>query len=345
MKCPKCHKEVEKGSLYCPYCLAEIPWVREFSTVETLMKKEQQNRPSEKKQKTEIIKYFKHPKRRKLKFSRKQLLCLLLCAATLLGFFCYRQLNTFSALYSRAKKQYAQQNYEEAQRIAENALDKNPKNEAANLLLAKSMEKSGDKRSALLVLRPFIQNKTAGTGYYYADVDTPEKNWRMIFLNTSDKPYYLKNGQYTHGWCSEFSEEQTLWLERDALVTDRDIIVFSHQPLHNEGIFGTEGMPDAVKPYDDLRGGPRVYYDVKKCRNVKMLVAGHVHFDNMLYDDRILSVTSLCSLVQEWSPNCPERVCGTPSETAFDVFSIKGDKVQITRFGAGNDRVGVLLRT
>ena len=54
MKCPKCHKEVEKGSLYCPYCLAEIPWVREFSTVETLMKKEQQNRPSEKKQKTKI---------------------------------------------------------------------------------------------------------------------------------------------------------------------------------------------------------------------------------------------------------------------------------------------------
>ena len=28
------------------------------------------------------------------------------------------------------------------------------------------MEKSGDKRSALLVLRPFIQNKTAGTGIY-----------------------------------------------------------------------------------------------------------------------------------------------------------------------------------
>ena len=41
MKCPKCHKEVEKGSLYCPYCLSEIPWVREFDTVETLMKKKQ----------------------------------------------------------------------------------------------------------------------------------------------------------------------------------------------------------------------------------------------------------------------------------------------------------------
>lgn len=191
MKCPKCHKEVEKGSLYCPYCLAEIPWVREFSTVETLMKKEQQNRPSEKKQKTKIIKYFKHPKRRKLKFSRKQLLCLLLCAATLLGFFCYRQLNTFSALYSKAKKQYAQQNYEEAQRIAEYALDKNPKNEAANLLLAKSMEKSGDKQSALLVLRPFIQNKTAGTGIYkeYVKLLTQEgkTNEVRLILKSADR--------------------------------------------------------------------------------------------------------------------------------------------------------------
>ena len=45
MKCPKCHKEVEKGSLYCPHCLAEIPWVREFDSVETQMKKQQQRKP------------------------------------------------------------------------------------------------------------------------------------------------------------------------------------------------------------------------------------------------------------------------------------------------------------
>lgn len=82
MKCPKCHKEVEKGSLYCPYCLAEIPWVREFSTVETLMKKEQQNRPSEKKQKTKIIKYFKHPKRRKLKLQKTASMSASVCGDT-----------------------------------------------------------------------------------------------------------------------------------------------------------------------------------------------------------------------------------------------------------------------
>ena len=39
MKCPSCHKEVEKGSLYCPHCLSEIPWVREFDSVETQLKK------------------------------------------------------------------------------------------------------------------------------------------------------------------------------------------------------------------------------------------------------------------------------------------------------------------
>ena len=48
MKCPKCHKEVEKGSLYCPYGLAEIAAASEFSPVETMMNNEQLHRPSEK---------------------------------------------------------------------------------------------------------------------------------------------------------------------------------------------------------------------------------------------------------------------------------------------------------
>ena len=65
MKCPKCHKEVEKGSLYCPYCLSEIPWVKEFDSVETLMKKEEQSRPSSQEHKFKIQKYWirKKPKK------------------------------------------------------------------------------------------------------------------------------------------------------------------------------------------------------------------------------------------------------------------------------------------
>ena len=180
--------------------------------------------------------------------------------------------------------------------------------------------------------------------YYYIDIDTEEGGWRMIFLNTADKPYYMKDGKYTLGWCPEISVEQTEWFENDALVTERNIIIFSHQPLHNAGIYGTENPPEGIKPFDDLRGGPRIYYRAKQCQNVKMLIAGHVHFDNMLYDDGILSVTSLCSLAQEWVPTCPKREYGTPTETAFDVFSIKGNVVYITRFGAGDDRKGMLHR-
>ena len=75
MKCPKCHREVEKGSLYCPHCLAEIPWVREFDSVETLLKKEQQRGPQKKekigKKRKQWKKKLKKKMKKKLSFSRK----------------------------------------------------------------------------------------------------------------------------------------------------------------------------------------------------------------------------------------------------------------------------------
>ena len=82
MKCPKCHREVEKGSLYCPHCLAEIPWVREFDSVETLLKKEQQRGPQKKekigKKRKQWKKKLKKKMKKKLSFSRKQIFLLLL---------------------------------------------------------------------------------------------------------------------------------------------------------------------------------------------------------------------------------------------------------------------------
>lgn len=53
------------------------------------------------------------------------------------------------------------------------------------------MEKSGDKRSALLVLRPFIQNKIAGTGIYkeYVKLLTQEgkTNEVRLILKSADR--------------------------------------------------------------------------------------------------------------------------------------------------------------
>ena len=186
--------------------------------------------------------------------------------------------------------------------------------------------------------------------YYYTDFD--DLGYRFVFLNTSDKPYYLnEKGQYAVGWRLEISDKQAIWFEKEALDTDKKIIVFSHSPLSNKGVYGSEGGPipgydyvPYIKPYDDTYNAPRVYHAAKSCKNVVALIAGHVHYDNLFYDDDVLSITSLASLAQEWDELCPKREFGTITETAFDVISVKGTVMKLTRFGAGNDRIGRLIR-
>ncbi|MBP3361154.1 MAG: metallophosphoesterase [Clostridia bacterium] len=178
--------------------------------------------------------------------------------------------------------------------------------------------------------------------YYYIDLE--EQNFRFVFLDVSDGRYNQdKNGQY-QGWMYEISNKQAAWFETEALNTDRKIIVFCHGPVSNKGIYGTENYPQGIKPYDDLINGPRVHYAMVNNKNVVCHIAGHVHYDNLLYDDGILTVTTQSSLAWAWCPACPERKCKAITETAFDVFSIKDNVVKITRFGAGEDRVGCLQR-
>ncbi len=181
--------------------------------------------------------------------------------------------------------------------------------------------------------------------YYYTDIDTGDGGYRMVFLDCNDKPFLTDaNGQYPFGWRLEISDEQAQWFEDDALNTDRGIFVFSHSPLSNEGIWGTEGKPDGIKPYDDLRGGPRLTFHVRSCKRVLALFSGHVHYDNIHYHEDLPQITTLCAMLQQWAPGCPERTAGTITETAFDVVSVKGDTMYLTRFGAGADRRVDLLR-
>ncbi len=181
--------------------------------------------------------------------------------------------------------------------------------------------------------------------YYYTDMDTADGGYRLVFLDCTDKPYLTdKNGQYPYGWRLEISDEQAEWFEQDALNTDRRILVFSHSPLSNAGIFGTANMTDRIKPYDDLLGGPRLSYHVRNCKRVLALISGHVHYDNIYYDRDLPQITTLCALPQKWAPGCPDRELGTVTETAFDVISVKGDTMMLTRFGAGVDRYVDLIR-
>ena len=174
--------------------------------------------------------------------------------------------------------------------------------------------------------------------YFYIDFEN--QGYRFIFLNTSDHPFVLdENGQYEDCEILQVSNKQAEWFENEALDTDLRIIVFCHAPIYHDNLqFGSH-------PYNALWNGGRIYHALKNKKNAIMTVHGDVHYDNLLYDpENFLTVTTLCSLTQKWHPTCPDRELGTITETAFDVFSIKGNIVYITRFGAGQDRIGQILR-
>ena len=204
MKCPKCHREVEKGSLYCPHCLAEIPWVREFDSVETLLKKEQQRNTQKIKKDAQNRKkqWKKRLKKRsgKKPFGKKQIFLLTVIVFFLLCAVFYREFHTFSHLYSYAEKQYKLGNYEIAAQIADEALDQKPDSEAANILMARIMEAQGDVKSAILILRPMIKNQTAGIAVYQEIVQLLALNGQM-----SEIKLLLRNSsQEIRDACSEY---------------------------------------------------------------------------------------------------------------------------------------------
>lgn len=177
--------------------------------------------------------------------------------------------------------------------------------------------------------------------YYYIDVDP---GYRFIFMDTSDQPYQIKpDGTSDQYWYTEISDKQCDWFENEAIKTDRRMIVFTHAPLHNAGVFGSENPPIATKMYDDTKNAPRIFHAVMHNDKIVAQIAGHVHFDNIVYTGNFPTITTLCSLTQEWAPSCPRRDLGTYTETAFDVYSIKDDVIYMTRFGAGEDRRAMIF--
>lgn len=155
MKCPNCGAEVERGSLYCPHCLAEVPWVREFDTVETRMhrqKMEKAAEPAEKIQKRwknrkQQFKRFLHRRKKEVSVFLLILVMLITAIAVFLGS------RTFPILYIRAEKAYQKEDYEKALDLTDKALEKHPSDEKANLLLASILEKQENISASILVLQ------------------------------------------------------------------------------------------------------------------------------------------------------------------------------------------------
>ena len=163
MKCPNCGREVEKGNLFCTHCLAEIPWVQEYNTVETLMEKKKMEEPEDlpKKPKTrleEAIGYFKMHLTRE-RFSLRIVGGLVLCVLIFIFVVRVLYVNSFdeNMLYEIAKEAYIDGEYEKALEYANRSLEKNNLFIDAELLSARVLEAQGDRESAVMVMEPVIK--------------------------------------------------------------------------------------------------------------------------------------------------------------------------------------------
>lgn len=165
MKCPKCGAEVAKGSLFCHKCLAEVPWVKEYRTVETLFQQHNAARKSEEiadeeEEKTTGIGFLDSLRSWILILGKKKSIFLVVVlltamAAAGIGIHHYR---SFSHQYTLAIRDYSQGRYRSSDRHLERALRKCPNDLYANLQVAKNLEAQGDAKSAEMVLKTLLKS-------------------------------------------------------------------------------------------------------------------------------------------------------------------------------------------
>lgn len=183
-----------------------------------------------------------------------------------------------------------------------------------------------------------MKNNPTDKNYYYADFD----DYRFIFLNTSDFYYgFDNNGKLIYPVTVSVSREQVLWFT-ETVKTDKKVIVFSHSPIRIKGHF-----PDCTKGREDMLHGDWLWYEMQKADNVIASIAGHLHYDNIVYDGKITAIDTQSGtgvVNGQWDPASPRREFGTYTETAFDVFSVTDDVIYCTRFGVGEDRIARIIR-
>ena len=157
MKCPECGREVSKGSLYCPNCMTEVHWVKDFDTVETQMAKKQMEEPPAQPEEPEDP--FEIRERDRFRFpnllGRRWMILY-----ALLGIMCvallYNRAHSYPQLFTAAERMLTQENFEGALAAVQDALQQVPDSLEGNMLLARVLDKKGEWEDAVLVLKPLF---------------------------------------------------------------------------------------------------------------------------------------------------------------------------------------------
>lgn len=174
----------------------------------------------------------------------------------------------------------------------------------------------------------------AATGNYYY-VDDQYNKIRYIVLNTQDKSYDEDSeGRAIDNkmWDYVISKDQISWLRYWALILPDDwvIVVASHVPPGEIAINGSDYVVDNYQEVVDLLNGTG---------KVVCWVAGHSHVDKLFSLNGLTVVVTMNDGARQ-EPGAPEKIEGTDTEQAFDIFSILREErtVYITRVGVGEDR-------
>lgn len=175
MKCPNCDHEVPKGSLFCPNCLTEVPWVKEFDTVETQMNKKnleearQNGSDQEDPETEELYRLDQISIRTRLTTMQKVariLPVVLIVVALAVMVLVYQHTHTFTAIFLKAERAYQEGDLDRALSTVQDALQQKPESLKANLLMAETLDAMGDQDSAIMVLQPLVEAHPDSTGLY-----------------------------------------------------------------------------------------------------------------------------------------------------------------------------------
>lgn len=229
MKCPNCGREVEKGNLFCTHCLAEIPWVQEYNTVETLMEKRKMEEPQDVPEKAKfslekVILYLK------LTFSRKNfgielLGGLVLCVLIFYIIIRVLYVNSFdeNELYNIAKEAYIDGEYEKAIEYSERTLEKNSSYIEAELLAARVLEAQGDLDSAVMIMETVIKTFPEHVGAFQLYIRLLADSGRTVEVKEILDTCY--NKEFLEA-CSEYISEIPLTnLEEGTYGEVREVVL------------------------------------------------------------------------------------------------------------------------
>lgn len=199
-------------------------------------------------------------------------------------------------------------------------------------------------------------------GYY----DVPNKNYRLLFLDSFDLPDIVENGQLIYGrqWKGAYSDNQLNWLIHTALSDDcnKDIIIFKHTPLSimydpnsDIDIYNEDALIEILNSYingtslyktgsDNNRLNYEIKAEYKNTHNIKALITGHIHSDSHGFTDNILNITTNCAcrdpkgLGTDEKGNHLFKIPYSRNETCYDIYCFNDEEINLIRYGTGEDR-------